>query len=25
VEAHRGSVGVSNEARGCRFLVRLPA
>ncbi|MDX6298663.1 MAG: hypothetical protein QOI51_2520 [Nocardioidaceae bacterium] len=25
VEAHRGSVAVSNEAPGCRFLVRLPA
>ena len=25
VEAHRGSVVVSNEAPGCRFLVRLPA
>lgn len=25
VEAHRGSVDVSNEAPGCRFLVRLPA
>ncbi len=24
VEAHRGSVAVSNEAPGCRFLVRLP-
>lgn len=24
VEAHRGSVGVSNEPPGCRFLVRLP-
>jgi signal transduction histidine kinase len=25
VEAHRGSVDVTNEAPGCRFLVRLPA
>jgi signal transduction histidine kinase len=25
VEAHRGSVDVTNEASGCRFLVRLPA
>jgi signal transduction histidine kinase len=25
VEAHRGTVAVSNEAFGCRFLVRLPA
>jgi signal transduction histidine kinase len=25
VEAHSGSVAVSNEAPGCRFLVRLPA
>jgi len=24
VEAHRGSVAVTNEAPGCRFLVRLP-
>jgi signal transduction histidine kinase len=25
VEAHRGRVGVANEAPGCRFLVQLPA
>ena len=25
VEAHRGTVSVSNHGPGCRFLVRLPA